>query len=224
MKKVLTLVGVSLILIGCSSRYPKPIDMMVSTESNVRDVQHGVSSDHGDTVRWGGVIANVNNLEKTTWIEVVQLPLKSSGRPTNSDVSQGRFLVKVEGFLDPAIYAAGREFTVVGILSGMTDGKVGDFDYKFPVVASQGYYLWPQIREKDYYQGYLYPVTFWNPYLPYYYPLHYRYPGPMRPRIRPVQPNPTVNPPANRAPARLPSQSMPPVQNREPAPKNRKMR
>ena len=197
---------------------------MITSQSNVRDIQNGVSSDHGDTVRWGGVIANVNNQEKTTWIEVVQLPLKSSGRPTNTDISQGRFLVKIEGFLDPAIYAAGREFTVVGILSGMTDGKVGEFEYKFPVVSSQGYHLWTQQRAKDYYQSYLYPVTFWHPYSPYYYPLHHRYPVPVRPRVRSVQPNPTVNPPVKSPSARISPQPRAPVRSREPAPKNKKMR
>ncbi len=220
MNRIFALIGITLLMVGCGSRYPAPIDLMVNSESTVKDIQLGLSTDRGVSIRWGGVIANVNNLEKDTWIEVVQLPLKGSGRPTDTDISPGRFLVKVEGFLDPAIYAAGREFTVVGILSGMTEGKVGEFDYKFPVIASQGYYLWPQVRQNDYYQAYLYPVTFWQPHLPYYYPLHRYYPIPRRSHVRPVQPNPTVNPPRPRAH----STPMPPVQRREPAPKNKKMR
>jgi len=222
MAKLMLLISLSVFVVGCGSKYPAPIDLMVSSDSNVKQIQQGVATDRGVTIRWGGVIANVNNLENDTWIEVVQLPLKSSGRPTDTDISPGRFLVKVEGFIDPAIYAAGREFTVVGILSGMTDGKVGDFDYKFPVVASQGYYLWPQQRDNNYYQAYLYPVSYWQPYLPYYYPIHGYYPRSRRSVIRPVQSNPTVNPPPKRAKSRIPPRPVPPIQKRHPAPEHKK--
>ncbi len=215
-------------MVGCGSRYPRPIDLMVSSNASVSDIQQGLATDKGVTVRWGGVIANVNNQEKDTWVEVVQLPLKNSGRPRDTDISTGRFLVKIEGFLDPAIYAAGREFTVVGILSGMSEGKVGEFDYKFPVVASQGYYLWKQVHEADYYHAYLYPVSYWRPYLPYYYPIYHRYPIPRRRSnynsSRRVEPNPTVNPPAVQPPAtRPPPRPSIPSPVRE-QPKNKKMR
>ncbi len=201
---------------ACGSRYPTQIDQAVSSEATVSDIQQGLATDKGVTVRWGGVIANINNQEKQTWLEVVQLPIKSNGKPRDTDVSSGRFLVKIEGFLDPAIYAKGREFTVVGILSGMSDGKIGEFEYKFPVVAAQGYHLWPQTRELDYYNAYFIPVTYWRPYLPYYYPIHYR-PRIIRPRA--VQPNPTVNPPprAPRTSPPRPPQSTRKMEDRRPS-------
>ena len=47
-------------------------------------------------VRWGGAIASVENRRDETWIEIVE-------RPLNTDKSAGRFLARVDGFLDPAV-------------------------------------------------------------------------------------------------------------------------
>jgi len=61
---------------------------------------------------------------------------------------QGRFLVEVESFLDPAIYSAGRQITVAGVATGKEMRKLGQINYTYPVLTSKELYLWP-LSEQD---------------------------------------------------------------------------
>lgn len=126
-------------------------------------------------VRWGGVIARVENLEKDTLIEVVNLPLGRQARPEESQQTGGRFIVRVPGFLDPMIYKQGKEITVVGMISEPMPGKVGKHEINFPVVDARGHYLWKERPNYEYVEVY----SAWDPYWfyrrPYFWPYHYRY-------------------------------------------------
>ncbi len=173
--RVLSLISLSVVLSSCATQYPEQIDQKVNANVTVKDIQSGVKVDNGFVIRWGGVIANINNHQKETWLEVVQLPLAKNGEPKQSDKTDGRFLVKINAFLDPAIYAKGRGFTVVGALSGVTKGKIGEHDYQYPVVNAKGYVLWPERKEVNY-QTLYYPVGYWDPYFSFYFPrYHYRH-------------------------------------------------
>lgn len=88
----------------------------------------------GQKVRWGGELISVRNQSDATWLEVLELPLKDSGVPREGDDSAGRFFIKVSGFLDPKVYEAGELLTGVGYIDGYVTQKVGEFDYKYPVV------------------------------------------------------------------------------------------
>ena len=46
---------------------------------------------NGTAVRWGGAIANVEPGPGTTTLEIVALPLRTSGKPMDTDSSEGRF-------------------------------------------------------------------------------------------------------------------------------------
>ncbi|HET9122911.1 MAG TPA: Slp family lipoprotein [Acidiferrobacteraceae bacterium] len=122
------------------------------------------------TVRWGGAIANVRNGLKHTWIEVVDEPLGGDGRPISSNTSDGRFLARFDGFVDPAIYTRGREITVVGTLEPPMTRLIGQFPYSFPVVEVQRQYLWQPLprHAPDYYAS-----PFWNdPWYPWGTPFY----------------------------------------------------
>jgi outer membrane lipoprotein len=110
-------------------------------------------------VRLGGVIAKVTNLEQTTRVEVVNLPISSSGKPDINQEPQGRFVGYVEGFADPVTLSEGRLVTLLGQTSSNEQGKVGDYEYLFPVMQVEGFHLW-RIEEKVIVQdvdSYLYP-------------------------------------------------------------------
>lgn len=169
----LCLVSLVVLLASCANRYPESISEKVNKDVTVKDIQNGLKVDNSFVIRWGGVIANINNHQKETWLEIVQLPLAENGEPQKSDTTDGRFLVKINAFLDPAIYAKGRIFTVVGALSGVTKGKIGEHDYQYPVVNADGYQLWPE-RKEVVYRTLYYPASYWAPYFSYYYP-RYRY-------------------------------------------------
>ena len=41
------------------------------------------------------------------------------------------------------VFSAGREITVTGSITGFETRKVGDYDYRYPIVAADVVYLWP---------------------------------------------------------------------------------
>ncbi len=110
----------------------------------------GVARDpqaRGTRVFWGGVIAEIRNLETVTHIQVIAFPLDAGGRPQPGAEPQGRFIVERRGFLEPAKYAPGREVTVVGEVITTLAGRVGQAPYRFPVVRPHQLHLWPVERD-----------------------------------------------------------------------------
>jgi len=101
-----------------------------------------VASDLDKQVRWGGTVARVENLDGETRVEIIAKPLYRYGRPDSQRVSQGRFIASFNQFLDPADYRKDREITVVGTITSIEDGKVGQADYQFPVVQASAHELW----------------------------------------------------------------------------------
>lgn len=97
--------------------------------------------------RWGGEVAAVRNRAEDSEIEVVQFELNASGRPQKSDTSAGRFRIRVPGFIDPAIYAPGRQVTALGEFTAIEQDKVGDQPYAFPVLKTDSVHLWPEIKD-----------------------------------------------------------------------------
>lgn len=120
------------------------------------------------TVRWGGVILAVENEPDATWIQVLAKPIDRTGRPQDDAELTGRFLIRTDIFLDPAIYGRDREITVVGSLAGVAERTIGKRKVQLPVVKAERWHLWPK-RERT-------QVPVYYPYWWYYpYPLYYRY-------------------------------------------------
>jgi outer membrane lipoprotein len=143
---------------GCV-RPPSPLDIAPVLPVTVAEAQaKGLT---GQVVRWGGTIVSVTPAQEETCFQVVSRPLDGQARPLLTDDTDGRFIACAKGFYDPAIYAAGREITVVGSLTEPTTGSIGDRPYIFPRVAVDGVFLWPQ-RRLD--RVVYYPVAVWYPY------------------------------------------------------------
>jgi outer membrane lipoprotein len=124
----------------------------------------------GKKVMLGGTIVQTLPKPGETEIEVVQKQVSSSGEPHLTDKSEGRFLVVVNRFLDPAIYRAGRDLTVAGEVLGSVVRRLGELDYRYPVISALELYLWKRPAPP---QAYPYPY-------PYGYPAYWRwwhYPG-----------------------------------------------
>jgi outer membrane lipoprotein len=96
----------------------------------------------GRVVLLGGQIIATTVKANETWIEVLEKPLDWQQKPSYADQSSGRFLVRFQGFMDPAIYAAGRMLTVVGEVEGKKVLPLKEIQYTYPVIASREYYLW----------------------------------------------------------------------------------
>ena len=132
-------------------------------------VRQQPSSHTGDRVRWGGQIVSVENEERETWMVVVARPLGFGGRPKETDESPGRFLARFDGFLDPAIYEAGRDVTVSGRLQAPQTRSVGTYPYLYPVLLVEESQLWEPLSKR--------PRGYWRyPYHdPWYHPWRHPY-------------------------------------------------
>lgn len=129
-----------LVLAGCATA-PKPLQGEFA-QSQPMDV--GSSGRIGDEVRWGGEIVAVETLADRSCFELLGKPLSDSARPRQKDESAGRFIACRAGFYDPALFEVGREMTVVGRVEGIEPRRIGEFEYRYPKVAADVLYLWPE--------------------------------------------------------------------------------
>lgn len=137
--------GVCLPLAGllgaCATPLPASLDVPAE-EVSLASVRENPEVWVGTPVRWGGVIARVDNRSDSTRVEIAARRLDSSGRPVEEDHSDGRFVARFPGFRDPAVLARGRDLTVVGRLGQPVDGSIGEYPYRFPVIEVTGHQLW----------------------------------------------------------------------------------
>ena len=169
----LTLLLIIVSLAGCGGA-PQTIRHAPDADVSLSQVRAAPEQFRGATVRWGGSIVAVRNLRDESVIEVVARRLEHGGRPLDEDRSDGRFLARVKGFVDPAIYAAGREVTVRGTVTGMVEQTIGEHRYAYAQVVAEDVYLWPpRLPPQTYYYE-----PFWDPWYPwgwpYYYPPYHR--------------------------------------------------
>jgi outer membrane lipoprotein len=95
----------------------------------------------GKMVILGGTIISAKNTEKGTYIEVLQKPLDYRGRPEETDVSYGRFIVFHEEYLDAAIYLPDKDITIAGTLLGTMLRPLGEIDYPYLLIRAQEIHL-----------------------------------------------------------------------------------
>ena len=133
-----------LLMVGCAS---------VISEKTMEEVDRNVKFDQllknpddyiGKTVLFGGSVIKTENLSGKTIIFVLQRPLEFRNKPTSKDISKGRFIITIPGFLDPEIYKAGRKVTVAGSVTGKDVRQLNKIDYTYPVIAKKEIYLWPE--------------------------------------------------------------------------------
>ena len=132
---------IGIVLSGCASTLPVEIRKAPAINPDVADVKNNFERFRNSEIRWGGVITSVENLSNQTLIEIVSRGLYGSGRPRQNDSSPGRFIANIEGYLDPVVYASGREMTVNGIVVETTQKSIGKFEYDFPVVTVNQHHL-----------------------------------------------------------------------------------
>jgi len=126
----------------------------------------------GERIVLGGYILETVNEPDGTRITVLQAPLNSRNEPKATDLSQGRFVVRTDKFLDPEIYRKDRKLTVGGEVSGVSPQPLGNRTYRYPVIKAEEIYLWPKEPRytRPYYPYYDYWYYPWYPYPYYPYP------------------------------------------------------
>jgi outer membrane lipoprotein len=154
------LLCVLFILTGCAPVISKNLREQADLSLSFGEVIRNPDAFKGRTVIWGGEIIETSNEENgETVLEVFQRPLNWREEPQETVASEGRFLVRVEKYLDPYIYRRGRKITVAGEILGSEVRPIGKMEYRYPLILSKEIYLWTYY----YYPYYAYPY-------PYYYP------------------------------------------------------
>jgi outer membrane lipoprotein len=178
--KVLIAAAIALCLAGCAAA-PKPLR---GDYAAVLPDQAAASEAANASVRWGGSIVATTPSADQTCLEILGRELGDTARPRlTPDQSTGRFIACRAGFYDPAIFAAEREVTVTGRIDGYETRRIGEYDYRYPRVAAEVIYLWPERHDEAYY----YPAPYWPVFRPawwggYYVPI--RAAGPRPPRAK----------------------------------------
>ncbi len=186
--------GAAIWIAGCAAQPPAPLQGSVDTTATPAAVSADWRSFEDRKVRWGGKIVKILVKEDATWVEIMGLPLDSKGKPMQVDASQGRFLVRIEGFLEPEIYAKGRLMSFLGRIAGVRKGKVGERPYTYPVLEAEGYHLWPRGKRRQRPPVIIIPAGYWDPFWPgyrvypgRYYPVRPAHKGEQVPRNREIE-------------------------------------
>jgi len=164
---------VIIVLSGCVSQVPILIKTPPTPDPEFHQVKQSIKTFQNQDVRWGGKIISVENKHDSTWIEILASPLNSYGEPSSSSNYEGRFIARIDGFLDPEHYSKDRKLTVFGTIDTEFVRRIDEHPYNYPLVSTKEYYMWPEYRPYRYSDPYYYPYYYGYRH-PYYY--GYRYP------------------------------------------------
>lgn len=166
--KTPTLLCAVVALTAACATAPKPLR---GEFASLAPEQASAAQATGDSVRWGGRIVSVTPDDTSTCFEILGRDLGDTARPTRAaDLSNGRFLACRAGFYDPAIFAPDRDVTVTGRIAGFETRPIGEYDYRYPKVAADVIYLWPERSEVVMHP---HPMAFWPMYRPYHWGGYY---------------------------------------------------
>lgn len=140
--KMFALVGTVLVFFGCATGISKQGRSQVTYHEPFSTLQQQPSDLIGEIVLFGGKIIATQNHKTGTELTILQLPLDSRDRPVDNDQSQGRFLVEIVQFLDPAVYAKGYLVTVVGELVAIENRRIDEMTYGYPKIKTREIKLW----------------------------------------------------------------------------------
>jgi len=166
---------VLLILGGCASQVPVLIEFPPDPDPKFHQVKNNTAAFQNEYIRWGGKIISIENRESSTWIEILANPLNSYGRPGSNDDYQGRFIAKIDGFLDSEHYGKNRSLTVYGTVESNYTKRIDDHPYNYPLVNAKVYYLWPEYRTARYHYPY-YPRYYYHSYYRHQFGFHHHPP------------------------------------------------
>ena len=162
---IIAIIGAALVIMlalsSCGSKLPKDMRIEPTATAEPTQVAAQPGAFKGSTVLWGGRIVSLRPGPEGTEFEVLQFELDSSDRPEPGQHTGGRFLARTRAFLDPALYAPGREITVAGVIGDIVTRPVGERPYAYPVVVTDKVHLWPERTARyPYYDPYYDP---WGP-------------------------------------------------------------
>lgn len=128
---------------ACTPTLSREALVLVDADITFEQLHSNPDSYAGRHVLLGGAIAAARIADGGGELEIVHLPTDQRGRVTDTQRSAGRFIATDEIFRDPAIFQQGRLVTVVGQVVGSRVGRIGEADYRFPLIRVEELHLWP---------------------------------------------------------------------------------
>ncbi|EKT57521.1 Slp family lipoprotein [Providencia sneebia] len=185
--KIVLFAGV-LALTGCVSIPSSIQGSSPNPAVNLASVQNAPEMYVGQEGRFGGKVISVFNEPSRTRLEIAVMPLnKYDAAPELNTASEGRIYAYANGFLDPADFK-GRYITVVGKITGVKAGKIGEIAYNYVTLNVTGYQRWNMAQSVIMppvgpwgYGGYYGDPYFYNHPWGYGYGYGYGYPGGVAP-------------------------------------------
>jgi outer membrane lipoprotein len=132
---------------GCATTVPKEIVTKVTYYGEFAELQKSPEKFDGEFVILGGRIVEIANDPPFSNMIVLQFPLDANHQPRINDPSEGRFLVRSEPFLDPAVYSPGTVISVAGTVAGKEVRPVGGYSYVYPVIVPTRIWKWDLEKE-----------------------------------------------------------------------------
>ncbi|WP_340610237.1 Slp family lipoprotein [Xenorhabdus bharatensis] len=135
----------AMVLIGCASVPDSIKGATKHPEENLISVKNKPGLYIGHEGRFGGKVLSVLNEKGRTRLEISTMPLASNAAPLIGAPSLGRLYAYVNSFLEPTDFK-NHYVTVVGLITGIEKGKVGDSPYNYVVMNVNGFKRWHEIK------------------------------------------------------------------------------
>ena len=128
-------------LTGCASR---PVAQLAAADLQMPAFEVAVLDQLPEQRRvlWSGLILETRTRADHTEFELLAYPVDAGQRPVLRAPSEGRFLARVAGFLEPLDYAPGRHLTLSGTLTGWIEGSIREHPYRYPLIEVSALHLW----------------------------------------------------------------------------------
>lgn len=131
------------VLSGCASVLSSPV-LKQEPQVAFETVQAYPEQSVGKLAVVGGTLLHIHVNSGESYLEVLEQPLDSSLRPIPGDASAGRFLIRMDGRPDPAVWSQDRLVTLAGRVEGVQMRPLGQTTYPYPVLKMEDVHLWPE--------------------------------------------------------------------------------
>jgi len=136
----------SVLLAGCVSVPDSVKGTSATPQEDLVQVLNAPQHYVGQEVRFGGKVIAVSNKNGSTRLEIAAMQLDGAARPILGSPTIGRIFADINGFVDP-VNVSNQMVTVVGPVSGLAKGKIGDADYTYVTVKVTGYQRWHSVQQ-----------------------------------------------------------------------------
>ncbi len=168
MTRLLIIGIISLLAVSCAPALDR--QLLKEGERNVsfNELRANPDAYKGRLYILGGLIVETKFAAEGSQLEVLSVPVDSSGYLEEQERSDGRFLAvypKDKALLDPLVYKKGREVVLAGAFREIRKGKIDEMEYDYPVFEIRQIHLF----EEHLYENAMYPYPYYYPYYPYPY-------------------------------------------------------